>query len=61
MGRPLCYSRQCGAACYMRLLQKYKKIVIPAWFQRESGVLLQKIISPTEQFGDDRDFFKRLI
>lgn len=43
-----------------RLLQKHQKVVIPAVFKRESGVLLEKSISQIEHFGDDRDFFKRL-
>ncbi|MBI5755836.1 MAG: hypothetical protein HZA12_02830 [Nitrospirae bacterium] len=43
-----------------RLLQKYKNVVIPAWFKREYSVLLQKIISPIEDFGDDIDFCKSL-
>jgi len=44
----------------MSLLQKYKKVVIPALFKRESGVLLEETISPIEHFGDDREFCKRL-
>ncbi|MBI5756675.1 MAG: hypothetical protein HZA12_07095 [Nitrospirae bacterium] len=44
----------------LRLLQKYKNVVIPAWFKREYSVLLQKIISPIEDFGDDIDFCKSL-
>ena len=39
-----------------RIVQKYKMFVIPAVFQRESGVSLSITVSPIEPFGDDRHF-----
>jgi len=53
----------------LRLLLKYKNAVIPAGLpltacggklKREYSVLLQKIISPIEDFGDDINFCKSL-
>ncbi len=44
----------------MGVLAKVQKVVIPAVFKREYGVLLQKTISPIEYFEDDKEFCKSL-